>query len=591
MGKRTSDNTYRANRAAILEGSPLCWLCGRPGADTADHVVPYFMGGDDGIDNLRPAHAKCNSKRGALDKSKAAAARQQRRPKTNPEIFSVTQEDCPRPHASVSPQEQKTSMNPGVPLGQGRVQPRLATPAPISQHTFGPAIAAWASEHLGVELMPWQRLALDQHFTTSGAPDYRFSHSISVTTTGRQNGKTTMLSAIVGWALAELPKVWGRQVRIVSTAHELGLASDLFTAMQDVLELWDETEYAKVTWAYGRQQVRMLDPGMHKSQWKIQAASGKKHGSTVDILIGDELWNLAPEYVFDAALPSQIAVPSPLAFFTSTAGDQSSTAMLQLREQSLALIDGGQPGEISWMEWSIPPDADPFDPEMWAWSNPAMGTTITHKNLAAAAAKSSDRTAFIRAHGNQFVSAASSWLPPGVFSSLQLEKQPIEGGVLVIDSAVDESKFVAVRVGKAGPKTVATVAFTTESLHHLWPKIEAEIQADKTMQVAITPSIEMVAPDWLRRKAVVWGYAELTKATGLVRGMILEEDSALGHFGEQLLIEHMNRAVMVRTQGSMFALSSQKSPGPIEAARCAVVGYAMVSRPTPVRRVAIGSAK
>ncbi|WJZ03464.1 HNH endonuclease [Corynebacterium freiburgense] len=41
----------------------ICHLCLRDGADTADHVVPRSAGGDDSIENLRPAHASCNSAR------------------------------------------------------------------------------------------------------------------------------------------------------------------------------------------------------------------------------------------------------------------------------------------------------------------------------------------------------------------------------------------------------------------------------------------------------------------------------------------------------------------------------------------------
>ncbi|MFL0579168.1 HNH endonuclease [Dietzia sp. 179-F 9C3 NHS] len=41
-----------------------CHLCGAPGATTADHVVPRALGGPDTLDNLRPAHAACNSSRG-----------------------------------------------------------------------------------------------------------------------------------------------------------------------------------------------------------------------------------------------------------------------------------------------------------------------------------------------------------------------------------------------------------------------------------------------------------------------------------------------------------------------------------------------
>jgi 5-methylcytosine-specific restriction endonuclease McrA len=42
-----------------------CWLCGRAGADTVDHIVPIQWGGDMwSLANARPAHFGCNSGRG-----------------------------------------------------------------------------------------------------------------------------------------------------------------------------------------------------------------------------------------------------------------------------------------------------------------------------------------------------------------------------------------------------------------------------------------------------------------------------------------------------------------------------------------------
>ena len=43
-----------------------CHLCRRPGADTADHIVPRSAGGGHDLANLRPAHASCNSSRGDM---------------------------------------------------------------------------------------------------------------------------------------------------------------------------------------------------------------------------------------------------------------------------------------------------------------------------------------------------------------------------------------------------------------------------------------------------------------------------------------------------------------------------------------------
>lgn len=72
MPARTGHRTYRANRAAVLAVSDVCWLCGEPGSDTVDHVVPWSKGGSDAPSNLRPAHRSCNSARGTREPTKRA---------------------------------------------------------------------------------------------------------------------------------------------------------------------------------------------------------------------------------------------------------------------------------------------------------------------------------------------------------------------------------------------------------------------------------------------------------------------------------------------------------------------------------------
>lgn len=48
-------------RAAVLaEYGTVCHLCGMPGADSPDHVIPRHLGGSDDLANLRPSHRSCN---------------------------------------------------------------------------------------------------------------------------------------------------------------------------------------------------------------------------------------------------------------------------------------------------------------------------------------------------------------------------------------------------------------------------------------------------------------------------------------------------------------------------------------------------
>lgn len=74
---RTGNRRYRRERAAVLRGDVVCWLCGQPIDKTlawpdpmsgsADHVQAHHDGGHDGRSNLRPSHLGCNSRRGKRD--------------------------------------------------------------------------------------------------------------------------------------------------------------------------------------------------------------------------------------------------------------------------------------------------------------------------------------------------------------------------------------------------------------------------------------------------------------------------------------------------------------------------------------------
>ena len=55
-----SDPAYKAIRRRLLTGRPICHLCGIPGADSLDHVIPLSRGGTNEMSNLRPAHLACN---------------------------------------------------------------------------------------------------------------------------------------------------------------------------------------------------------------------------------------------------------------------------------------------------------------------------------------------------------------------------------------------------------------------------------------------------------------------------------------------------------------------------------------------------
>lgn len=53
---RLGGRARQTRNAKILRESDVCYLCGQPGADAVDHIVPLARGGTEDRDNLAPAH-------------------------------------------------------------------------------------------------------------------------------------------------------------------------------------------------------------------------------------------------------------------------------------------------------------------------------------------------------------------------------------------------------------------------------------------------------------------------------------------------------------------------------------------------------
>lgn len=447
----------------------------------------------------------------------------------------------------------------------GRTEPRLVTPV-IPSETFGPLVAAWAEAHLGKTLMKWQRIALDGQLRYT---DAGLVHREALISTARQNGKTVGLMALIGWYLTEAPAIWGMPLNVLSTAHKLDRASAIFRELAPVLEV---KFGAKPEWSYGRQALTMQDG----SRWEVRAATPQNaHGASNDLIVVDEVWNVNPAVLFDALRPSMIARPSPLLSMWSTAGDDGSTALLLLREQALNQIDRKEPGKLFFCEWSPPPGVNVLeDRQWWPWANPALGTTITEDALQAAL-QSPDKQSVLRAHMNLWIASSKSWIPGGTWDQLQVDEMPA-GGWLCIDHSVDESRYAGLRAAvRDDGLVVAKVEFVVDTEAKMWEQVD-HILTDPQVRLAVTPTLAVHCPVKHERRMTQVGYGELQRFTPLVKAMIQER--RLGHLGETLLAEHVNRAVGVRTQGT-FVVSSQKSPGPIELCRCMIFAAALASKP------------
>ena len=567
---RTTDNTeYRNNRAALLKGQPLCHWCQRKTADTADHLVEVDRGGDNSLSNLVPACRECNSKRGNQyknardrqrihDRAEATRTIAQREP-----ILYTALSSPPSPSFFFSPNSDDQPELAAI----GHDQPRLATISPDQLGSHVESVVEWARKFMQIELMDWQINALRDQLAFADDAGVELVTRTSLVSCARQQGKSVALRALSGWWLTEMPKIRGEKQTVLLMAHRLDSAAQIYEEIADILEQYFD---AKLTRSYGRLAAKLPDGS------KLLVRSAKPnaaHGLSVDLALVDEVWGIDEEVIDGGITPTMRARRFPLLSMWSTAGTEESKVMMRYREMGLRLIDTHEPTNFHFREWSPPPDLDPMDPIAWAYANPALGKTLEMSTIESEA-QLPDRASFLRSSVNLWIATDRSWLPQGLWSQLVTSEPLPSGGVVAVEVDFNDSHYYATRSvllpdGRIG----VTVAFTCDTQTQLWDHI-AKLAKDQSIQFALTPTIDLQCPPSIERRRVVVGYAEILKWTPAVQGLIRERQ--IVHTGEMALAEHVVRAVSVRTQGSI-AVSSQRSPGPIELCRTMIFSSAIVA--------------
>jgi phage terminase large subunit-like protein len=458
-------------------------------------------------------------------------------------------------------------------------KPRLETVCEREGRYLADGVQLWAQEYLGVNLMDWQ-----YHVATgllAHNADGDLLHRQGLVSVARQNGKSILLASLVGFWATEMPKLRNQPQTIITTAHRLDLAIELFNAVAPILE----KEFGAIlTWAVGRNEANLPDG----TRWLVRAATPNSfHGLTADLCCIDELWAVSPDSVSVGLLPTMRTRRSPLLFMTSTAGDESSKEMQKWREQGLRAIDEKKTTSLYFAEYSPAGDIDPMTPAAWLQANPAIGSTLT-LDVIASEAEQPNRNAFLRSSVNIWTASANGWLQPGVFDKLVTADPMPKGGVLAIEQSQDEARYVGVRAALNGKGEIqVAVEFVKDTLAECWQAVEAAC-IDQTTRLLITPAFEMTLPTKFARRASMVGNRELQRWTVSTRAAILE--GKVRHDGSQLLAQHIERAVAVKNQGAI-TLSSLRSPGPIELARCLVFAVSMVSKPSTIGKPLIVSTR
>jgi phage terminase large subunit-like protein len=450
--------------------------------------------------------------------------------------------------------------------------PRLKTNTESGDRALLGDLASFARDVLGYELMDWQLRVLGDQLCLfpEGHPDAgRMMFSRSLVSVARQQGKSFALKVLVLWWLVRMPMLRGTPQTVLTTAHRLDLASELFNATAPILQ---EKFGAKLVQSYGRQGLTMPDG----TRWLVRAATPSAGmGLSCDLVVIDELYDCSTLAVDDALIPTMRARRDPLLSCWSTAGTEESHVMKRMRERGMAEIAVGTKSKMYFAEFSPPSNIDPMTPEAWKYANPALGILLEMSTLEEES-HSPNTASFLRASCNLWITGHKSWLDIGLMESNGDACNLPPNGVLAIEASQEDHRFVGVRAVTKGEQVLVTVEFIVDNLRDLWASVDQVRKDNPRLTLAIGASLDLHLPSNIRGNAILVGTRELQRWTTLVRSMI--QSGQVRHTGESIFIEQMNRAVLVKHNGIM-AISSSRSPGPIELVRAAVWAIAQEGKP------------
>jgi phage terminase large subunit-like protein len=281
-------------------------------------------------------------------------------------------------------------------------------------------VVAQLADELGVPLLDWQKYVLNDALQIM--PNGRWARSQVGVLCARQNGKTHLMRMRILGGLY----IFGEKNAIaMSQTRQLSL--DTFKQTVDMAESldWMRKRIKRVSRTNGQEELEIYCHHYPKScngkcerirKYSIRAATSEgPRGATADLLYVDELREI-DEATWAAVTPITRARPNAQIFWTSNAGDLTSTVLNEQRRRALTFASD----RMGYYEYSAPAGSSVDDIEAWKHANPAMGHTISDQNIRDAATFDSP-DAFKTESLSMWVDAIDSPWPMQVWNECESE--------------------------------------------------------------------------------------------------------------------------------------------------------------------------
>ena len=262
---------------------------------------------------------------------------------------------------------------------------------------------AFSNSAVPMKLDEFQKWILRQALQTDKDGNFRFrSYIVSM---GRQNGKTTIASALMLYfMLGHHP-----QPNVFAIASTLQQANIAYTRFSNLVN--SSPAIKKRFRATTETRGIKTNTGGHLQVSTSKAASLQGHSLTACVL--DEL-HILKEGTYDAVVIGAGQQENSLIFGITTAGSEESTLLKRLYEQGKAGVDG-----LGIAIWEADEHADVDDPEQLKKANPALaeGRMSVERTLQEVATL--PEADAVRYKLNRFITSENPFLPQGLWKQLE----------------------------------------------------------------------------------------------------------------------------------------------------------------------------
>lgn len=448
-----------------------------------------------------------------------------------------------------------------------------------SWRTEGREIARTA-RLLGVQLMPWQRKAVDvateYRLDSFGRRHYRYTRVLI--TVPRQSGKTTLVGPV------QLHRMMTRPRSTAFFTAQTG--QDAKKRMKSLIEMVENgpaKPLFKTHLAAGAEGLSV--PGNGSSLTRFSPTLSALHGETPLLVSFDEIWKYSRELgtaLLGAASPGQITY-GDLAqiWMISTMGTLDSEFM----NDWVAAGRSGEDPRLCYIEYSMPEGLDPYAPETWWTFHPALGNTITEEALQDETGL--DKSEWLRAYCNRLTESARTAVDLDVWDDLAedfpapartevavaFEVAPDNAAAAVVAGWRDaDTGRPCVRVVHQAPGTAWLVDYLAALVREWQPAVIAADGAGPVGRFVEDLNAVLDAEDDLPaqlREVLTLGVHDFGAACGALLAAARDERT-LAHDGSTALRDAV-AALELRTTNGVTKFSRDHSPRPI----AAVIGAAV----------------